>query len=61
MRDLQRVTNLHADSVATLEQVQNAGTALEVARQNQTIAQFNQQYSEVQIANQRKNRKTVAS
>ncbi|MBK8506032.1 MAG: efflux RND transporter periplasmic adaptor subunit [Saprospiraceae bacterium] len=45
-RDLQRVSNLHADSVATLEQVQNASTALQVAQQNQTIAQFNQQYSE---------------
>lgn len=47
VRDLERVTNLHADSVATLEQVQNAGTALEVARQNLAIARFNQQYSEV--------------
>jgi RND family efflux transporter MFP subunit len=46
-RDLHRVTNLHADSVATLEQVQNATTALQVAQQSQTIARFNQQYSEV--------------
>ena len=46
-RDLQRVTNLHSDSVATLEQVQNAETALVVAQQNQNIAQFNQRHSEV--------------
>ncbi|MCB0689989.1 MAG: efflux RND transporter periplasmic adaptor subunit [Saprospiraceae bacterium] len=46
-RDLERANNLHADSVATLEQVQNAGTALSVAQKNFEIAQFNRQYSEV--------------
>lgn len=46
-RDLQRAQNLHADSVATLEQVQNATTALAVARQNLEIAEFNRKYSEV--------------
>lgn len=46
-RDLQRAENLHADSVATLEQVQNATSALVVARQNLEIAQFNRQFSEV--------------
>lgn len=45
-RDLARVKNLFADSVATLEQVQNAGSALEFARKNLEIAKFNRQYSE---------------
>lgn len=46
-RDLARVKNLYADSVATLEQFQNAGTALDFAKKNQEIAEFNKQYSEV--------------
>lgn len=46
-RDLARAQNLYADSVATLEQVQNATTALNVARKNHEIAEFNQKYSEV--------------
>lgn len=46
-RDLERVSNLYADSVATLEQRQNAGTALELARQSLEIAEFNQKHSEV--------------
>jgi RND family efflux transporter MFP subunit len=46
-RDLQRVMRLHADSVATLEQLQNATTAYSVARQNVEITKFNQSYSEI--------------
>lgn len=46
-RDYNRVKNLHADSVATLEQLQNTGTALEVSKRNVEIAKFNRQYSEV--------------
>ena len=46
-RDLARVKNLYADSVATLEQFQNAGTANEVAKRTLEIAKFNRQYSEV--------------
>lgn len=46
-RDLQRAKNLHADSVATLEQVQNAQTALTVAEETRKMAQFNQNYSEI--------------
>lgn len=46
-RDLARVQNLYADSVATLEQMQNAGTAVEFAKKNLEIATFNRQYSEV--------------
>ncbi|MBK8699583.1 MAG: efflux RND transporter periplasmic adaptor subunit [Saprospiraceae bacterium] len=45
-RDLARVKNLYADSVATLEQIQNAATALEMARKSLDIVKFNRQYSE---------------
>lgn len=46
-RDYQRVLNLYNDSVATLEQLQNAKTGLEIARQNLSQASFNQQYSKI--------------
>ena len=46
-RDLQRVQNLYRDSVATQEQVQNATTALRLAQEQLSIAQFNQAYSEI--------------
>jgi len=46
-RDLNRVKNLYADSVATLEQLQNVQTAYDMAKQNLTIAEFNKTYSEV--------------
>ncbi|MFK7933890.1 MAG: efflux RND transporter periplasmic adaptor subunit [Saprospiraceae bacterium] len=46
-RDLDRVNNLYADSVATLENVQDLTTALEVAQANQEIAQFNQKYATI--------------
>lgn len=46
-RDYERAGNLYRDSVATLEQFQNAGTALEVARTNASIAHFNLQYSTI--------------
>ena len=46
-RDLSRARRLLADSVATLEQVQNATTALEVAKKTVDILNFNKQYSEV--------------
>lgn len=46
-RDYQRVTNLYNDSVATLEQLQNAKTGLDIAKQNLAQASFNQQYSKI--------------
>ncbi|SDL76407.1 RND family efflux transporter, MFP subunit [Catalinimonas alkaloidigena] len=46
-RDRQRAENLYQDSVATLEQVQNARTAEAVAEANQRIALFNQQHSTI--------------
>ncbi len=46
-RDLSRVKNLFSDSVATLEQVQNAQTAYDVSMENLKIAEFNQSYSKI--------------
>ena len=46
-RDLQRVTNLHKEEVATLEQLQNAGTAAAIAKQQLDAANFNKTYSEI--------------
>lgn len=46
-RDQRRVRNLQADSAATLEQLQNAGTGLEVAKKNLEIARFNRSFSEI--------------
>ena len=40
-RDYERASNLYQDSVATLEQMQNAKTALDVARQQYNSAGFN--------------------
>jgi len=44
-RDLSRVTRLYADSVATLEQLQDARTGLAVANNAARIAQFNADYA----------------
>ncbi len=44
-RDFNRATSLFKDSVATLEQLQDAETALEVAKSNLEIARFNLKYS----------------
>lgn len=46
-RDKIRAERLYADSVATLEQVQNATTAVAVAKKTKEIVLFNKQYSEV--------------
>ena len=46
-RDYQRAQNLYKDSVATLEQLQNAKTGVDVARQNLQQVSFNQQYSRI--------------
>jgi len=44
-RDFNRVKRLFADSVATLEQFQNAKTGLDIARETLATAKFNLQYS----------------
>jgi RND family efflux transporter MFP subunit len=46
-RDFERTTRLHADSVATLEQLQNTETALALAREQYASANFNKSYSEI--------------
>jgi len=47
LRDFQRVSNLYQDSVATLEQKQDAETGLSVARSNLEIAEYNLKYSSI--------------
>jgi RND family efflux transporter MFP subunit len=46
-RDLARVRNLHRDSVATLEQLQDATSALEIARSDYSAVSFNQRYATI--------------
>lgn len=50
-RDFERASRLYADSVATLEQKQNAETALEIAEQQFKATEFNLEYSQIR-ANQ---------
>ncbi|ANI89719.1 efflux transporter periplasmic adaptor subunit [Arachidicoccus ginsenosidimutans] len=46
-RDYDRAVNLYRDSVATLEQMQNAKTALDIAKQQSVSANYNQSTSEL--------------
>lgn len=46
-RDFERTRNLYHDSVATLEQFQDARTARSLAEQQLTTARFNQGFSEI--------------
>ena len=46
-RDYQRANNLYKDSVVTLEQLQNAKTGVDIAKQNLQQVAFNQQYSRI--------------
>lgn len=46
-RDMQRVKNLYADTVATLEQVQNATTGADAAKRTLEIAKFNRRFAEI--------------
>lgn len=47
VRDLQRAKSLFADSVVTLELLENATTAFEIAKSSLKIANFNKQYSTI--------------
>ncbi|NRA50698.1 MAG: efflux RND transporter periplasmic adaptor subunit [Phaeodactylibacter sp.] len=47
VRDLNRVERLLQDSVATLEQKQDATTAVEIAKATLDIAEFNQRYATI--------------
>ena len=51
LRDYERAKNLQKDSVATLEQLQNAKTGLDVATQQLNSAKFNLKYSEIRAVN----------
>ena len=46
-RDHQRIVNLFNDSVATLEQVQNAKTSMDLAAQQLNSVEFNRRFSEI--------------
>ena len=46
-RDLERATNLYKDSVATLEQMQNAQTGVDLAQQQVDFVSFNQKYTSI--------------
>lgn len=46
-RDYQRATRLYHDSVATLEQLQNAETGLAVAKEQLEVANFNRSFSRI--------------
>jgi RND family efflux transporter MFP subunit len=59
-RDYERAENLYRDSVVTLEQFQNAGTALEMARSSLSIANFNLQYSTIRAPARGKILKRIA-
>lgn len=50
-RDFERVSNLFADSVATLEQLQNSKTALELATKDLEAVRFNKQYAFIYARN----------
>lgn len=47
LRDQDRVAQLYADTVATLEQFQDIGTALQVAKADLDIAVYNQRYARI--------------
>ena len=47
-RDLDRARALHADGVATLEQVQDLTTALQMARASQDSAEFNARFTRIE-------------
>lgn len=47
LRDYNRANNLYADSVVTLEQLQNAETAMNVAKANLEIATFNRNHAAI--------------
>jgi RND family efflux transporter MFP subunit len=46
-RDLERVKRLYADSVATLEQLQNVTTALDIATSDVKVAEFNLRHAAI--------------
>ena len=59
-RDFRRANNLYQDSVVTLEQLQNATTALDIAKSNMGIAEFNLQFSTIKAPSNGRILKRVA-
>ncbi|MBE0646663.1 MAG: efflux RND transporter periplasmic adaptor subunit [Bacteroidales bacterium] len=59
-RDYARVENLYNDSVATLENLQDALTGLDIAKANLDIARFNRKYSVIEAPAQGKILKKLA-
>jgi membrane fusion protein, multidrug efflux system len=59
-RDHSRADNLYRDSVVTLEQLQNAYTALEVSRTNSRITSFNLDHSTIRAPSKGKILKRIA-
>lgn len=49
-RDYERVQNLHADSVATLEHLENSRTVFSMAREQLRTAKFNRRFSAIYAA-----------
>ena len=60
-RDLGRAQRLYADSAATLEQIQNAQTAFNVAEETVHIVSFNKRYAAIQATSSGKVIKKFAS
>ncbi len=58
-RDLERAKNLYNDSVATLEQFQDARSAFELARARQQIADFNYRHSYIKAPSRGKIQKVL--
>lgn len=50
-RDYERSEKLYQDSVATLEQFQNSGTMMELAKQQLEAVRFNRYHSEIRASN----------
>ncbi|MBD3376296.1 efflux RND transporter periplasmic adaptor subunit [candidate division KSB1 bacterium] len=46
-RDLERAKNLHAENIVTLEQLQNAQTAVKMAESSLQIARFNRDHAQI--------------
>jgi len=49
-RDFSRASNLYKDSVATLEQLENAKTGLDLAKKNVEVVDFNKKYAFIYAA-----------
>jgi RND family efflux transporter MFP subunit len=58
-RDMNRAKNLYRDSVATLEQYQNAISAFELAKAQQQIADFNLRHSRIKAPSDGKIQKVL--